>query len=470
MSKTAKPGQEAQQKRKSITKTFVEGMSTAGYHQDDKLSYFYLKVTESGSKIYQVYSKVRWERSPVRVTIGKHGERLPDGSTLTTEKARHEAERIRGLMRDGINPNQERKQTKRDELERRAKADNLEKQRSITLRDVFLDYCTESGNLTKNSLDTYRYVVGKEFKDWLDMPIYSITASMVKARHADISVRHKAQANLAMRILRAICNYAITHYEDAAENPVFTTNPVKRWVEKSPRGKKPWNESKPRTELIEDYQMPAWFQAVGEVKHEVARDFFVFLMLTGPRKAEAERLRWKDVDKRKAVITFKDTKNGESYQLPITEQIALVLESRRRDNRSEYVFPGLGAEGHISDMRNQIEAIEGRCRELLIKQGADRHEREQAREFFFTHHSLRRTFTTVAARYLPSYMVAAMTNHKVKSDITQTHYTHISAEDMREPLSKVNDHIIKTAKVDLAKILNIKTGSKPGKVLQLLQA
>lgn len=464
MVKTTKAKQEAERKPVSLTKTFVESAKVPGYHQDERLNYFYLKVTDSGSKIYQVYGKVRGERSPVRVTIGKHGEELPDGTTLTAEKARDRAQQIRGQMRDGKNPNQDRKAAKVEELAQRAKADNLEKLRSITLRQVFTNYCVESDNLTKNTLDTYRYVVNACFKDWLDMPISAIAWTMVKTRHAEISVRHKAQANLAMKILRAVFNYAITHYEDAAGNPVFTVNPVKRWTEKAPRGKKVWNELKPRTELIEDHQMKAWFHAVGELKHEVARDFFVFLMLTGPRKAEAERLRWKDIDRRKGVITFPDTKNGESYQLPITEQIALVLESRRANNSTEYVFPGQGADGHISDMRNQIEAIEERARILLAGEAEDIHERERAREFFFTHHSLRRTFTTVAARYLPSYMVAAMTNHKDKSDITQTHYTHISVEDMREPMKKVNDHIIAQAQVEIRKLLKL---SAPSQVVAL---
>lgn len=455
MSKILKPHQAVEKKPISITKTFVESAATPGYHQDEKLNYFYLKITESGSKIYQVYGKVRGERSPVRVTIGKHGEELPDGTTLTAEKARDKAQQIRGLMRDGKNPNQDRKATKREELERRAKAENLEKQRSITLRQVFSDYCTESDNLTKNSLDTYRYVVNACFEDWLNMPIASITWRMVKARHDEISIDFKAQANLAMKILRAICNFARVHYEDEGENPIFTSNPVSRWVEKTPKGKKPWNELKPRTELIEDHQMQAWFQAVGELKHEVARDFFVFLMLTGPRKAEAERLKWKDIDKKKGIITFVDTKNGESYQLPITEQIAVVLQSRSASSNGEYVFPGQSADGHISDMRNQIELIEERARELLVAQAGDKHERNKAQEFFFTHHSLRRTFTTVAARYLPSYMVAAMTNHKNKSDVTQTHYTHISAEDMREPLRKVNEHMVRHGKVDLRELLKL---------------
>lgn len=464
MGKATKVKQDEERKPVSITKTFVESTNEPGYHQDERFNYFYLKVTDSGSKIYQVYGKVRGERSPVRVTIGKHGEELPDGTTLTAEKARDKAQQIRGLMRDGKNPNQDRKHAKRAELAKRAHEENIEKQRSITLRQVFSEYCTESDSLTKNTLDTYRYVVNACFKDWLDMPISAVTWNMVKVRHAEISVRFKAQANLAMKILRAVFNYAITHYEDAAGNPVFTVNPVKRWTEKAPRGKNVWNELKPRTELIEDHQMQAWFQAVGELKHEVARDFFVFLMLTGPRKAEAERLRWKDVDRRKGVITFPDTKNGESYQLPITEHIASVLESRRANNNSEYVFPGLGANGHISDMRNQIEAIEERARILLAGEADDVHERERAREFFFTHHSLRRTFTTVAARYLPSYMVAAMTNHKDKSDITQTHYTHISVEDMREPMRKVNDHIVGQAKVEIRKLLKL---SKPPQVVPL---
>ena len=66
---------------------------------------------------------------------------------------------------------------------------------------------------------------------------------------------------------------------------------------------------------------------------------------------------------------------------------------------------------------------------------------EQAAKIEFTLHTLRRTFTTIAATRLPEYTVKKLTNHIDKSDVTQG-YAIIEVEKLRQPLTQVEHHIL----------------------------
>lgn len=70
------------------------------------------------------------------------------------------------------------------------------------------------------------------FPDWLDRPLLIITPDMVQKRHQAHGEQHnEARANLAMRYLRAIFNFAMAEYKDADGNPLVLVNPVKKLSE-----------------------------------------------------------------------------------------------------------------------------------------------------------------------------------------------------------------------------------------------
>ncbi|MCK7578394.1 MAG: hypothetical protein MZV65_23405 [Chromatiales bacterium] len=54
----------------------------------------------------------------------------------------------------------------------------------------------------------------KAFKDWQRKPLAEITRDMVASRHRKLGERSEARANLAMRLLRALFNFAAGEYED----------------------------------------------------------------------------------------------------------------------------------------------------------------------------------------------------------------------------------------------------------------
>ncbi len=107
---------------------------------------------------------------------------------------------------------------------------------------------------------------------------------------------------------------------------------------------------------------------------------------------------------------------------------------RRRTNSTPFVFPGKGADGHLSDTRYWIDVVTERSK------------------VDFTCHQLRRTFSNMAMDVNVSDGQRKMLlNHANKSDVTQEHYTTKDAERMREPLRQVEQHILRIAKASASK-------------------
>jgi hypothetical protein len=68
----------------------------------------------------------------------------------------------------------------------------------------------------------------ESFSDWANKPLLDITKDLVAKRHSKLGESSEARANLSMRVLRALFNFAIMQYEDAQGRVLIADNPVKR--------------------------------------------------------------------------------------------------------------------------------------------------------------------------------------------------------------------------------------------------
>ena len=73
-------------------------------------------------------------------------------------------------------------------------------------------------------------------------------------------------------------------------------------------------------------------------------------MYSGMRRGEILTLRWESVDTARQVLRVPHTKTGTPLELPITRQLASILERRRRETGGQgWVFPSAASKsGHIS--------------------------------------------------------------------------------------------------------------------------
>jgi len=206
---------------------------------DDTLKGFGVRVTSGGTKAFYVEKLVGNKLR--RITIGRYPE-------LTVEQARKEAQKMLGKIATGIDPIAERK-------ERRAK--------SVTLQQVFADYLNARKSLKQSTILDYKRLIKETFLDWQNNPLLDITKDMIAKRHSLRGKASHARANSAMRLLRALFNFAAGEYEDAKGRSLILENPVKRLSHT-----RAWYRIERRQTIIKAYDLPAWYNAVYSGRNE----------------------------------------------------------------------------------------------------------------------------------------------------------------------------------------------------------
>ena len=366
------------------------------FYRDDQLKGFALRVTASGTKSFVVEknidSKVR------RITLGKYG-------ALTVEQARKEAQKVIGQIATGINPIAEKQALKIN---------------SITLDEVFNDYKQARKSLKHNTLYNYERVLTIAFAGWENKPFLSITKDKVDKHHEKLGKENgEAYANLAMRLLRALFNFAAGQYEDAQGKSLITENPVKRLSQT-----RAWYRVERRQTFIKAHELAPWYTGVQQLQNEVLRDYLLLILLTGLRRQEAATLRWDQVDLTAKTLTVLDTKNHESHTLPLSSYLYELLLSRSQTRINEYVFPGTGAAGYIIEPRKQMANV------------------TKYSGIHFTVHDLRRTFITIAEGLdISAYALKRLMNHKMNGDITAG-YIVSDVERLRKPMQQITNYFL----------------------------
>lgn len=365
-------------------------------YYDDRLKGFGIRVTSGGAKTFFVEKLVK--RKLRRIKIGRYGE-------LTVEQARKQAQILLGQIASGLDPLAEKR---------------ADKMRQVTLKEVMADYVKARKSLKPKTLYDYQRVLDIAFTSWKDKPLISITKDKVARHHEKLGEeRGQAYANLAMRVLRALFNFAAGQYEDSEGRSLITDNPVKRLSQT-----RAWYRVERRQTFIKAHELGSWYAGVHNLTNETLRDYLLLILFTGLRRQEAAKLEWKQVDLKAKTLKVIDTKNKESHTLPLSDHLYEMLLNRKRNSISNYVFAGTGETGYIVEPRKQMAKV--------IKET----------EIQFTVHDLRRTFITIAESLdIPAYALKRLLNHKMANDVTAG-YIMLNVERLRKPMQMVTDHIL----------------------------
>lgn len=364
------------------------------FYRDEQLKGFALRVTASGIKSFVVETSIG--NKIRRITLGRFG-------ALTVEQARIEAKKLLGKIASGIDPIAERKHAK-------AKA--------VTLKEVFDDYLKARKNLKPTTIADYRRVMKEAFTPWLNKSILDITKDMVAKRHSILGESSEARANLAMRVLRALFNFAISQYEDTLGRSIITENPVKRLSQS-----RSWYRVERRQSYIKAHELKPWYEGVTKLENHVLRDYLLTLIFTGLRRQEAAQLTWDQVDLPSKTLTITDTKNHQQHSLPLSDFLLDLMTRRYEVKSSEYVFPGSGKGGYIVEPRKQMDKV------------------VQTSGIPFILHDLRRTFITLAEGLdISAYAVKRLINHKMTHDVTSG-YIITDVERLRKPMQQISDYL-----------------------------
>ena len=392
--------------RHKLTKSYIDSIQFLEvgqvFYRDTEIFGFALRVGKT-AKTYIAENKVNGKT--VRFTIGKHG-------VVTAEQARIQARKILGQMASGNNPVEDKKAL-------RAK--------TVMLEEVLAEFLAARKSLKPRTIADYQDVLKRYLSDWLDKPMAEITKEMVAKRHTLIGEKSPAQANLSMRYLRALFNFAIYKYEDAQGIATIAENPVKRLTQT-----RAWYRIKRRMSVIRAHDLDAWHQSLSNLKNdhtsngrEAFRDFLLLILFTGLRREEAASLLWKNIDLKAKILTIEDTKNHQDHNLPLTDFICDMLTNRRMLSLSQYVFPRDSGTGYILLPQKLMKRV-------ATESGVA-----------FSVHDLRRTFITIAESLdIPAYALKRLLNHKMNNDVTAG-YIITDVERLRPPMQKITDYILK---------------------------
>jgi len=153
--------------------------------------------------------------------------------------------------------------------------------------------------------------------DWVKRQLDGITRQDVEDRFNLITGKHGwSAANQTMSMLRSIYRRPFVDHESLR-------NPVEQWLAagaaSTPSG---GGASRVRRRCCR-----AGIEAMGlePAIHEV----FLIGIYTGMRMGEILSLRWERVDLQKCILRVEETKTGVTLELPITRQLAEILDRRR---------------------------------------------------------------------------------------------------------------------------------------------
>jgi len=397
---------------------------------DTELAGFGLRVTGS-SKTYIVEKRVNGRT--VRSRIGRHNQ-------IPTEKARKMAQSLILDMSNGKDINA---------IKRASDGE------SMTLADAFKDFI-EMRDLKDKTIHDYGLSMNKAFKGWKRKRLVDINRNMVKNKYSQIKKdaesrymrrskdrglspdkdviekRGNAQANLDMRFLRSLINFASGQYEDRNGQPLVKDNPVIVLTKT-----KSWYRVERRQTIIRPHELSAWFDAVSNLDSPV-KDYLILLLFTGLRRQEAMKLKWDQVDLKAKTLTIIDTKNRDPLTLPLGPFILKLLKARKSiATDSPFVFPGTGKTGHLVESKYQTAQV---TKESGIK---------------FCLHDLRRVFINTAESLdISSYAVKQLVNHSTNGDVTAG-YMVSDPERLRKPMERIEKHLLRLCRKEKAKIVSI---------------
>lgn len=286
-----------------------EGENRHSY-ADLRINGLIIRVTSNGCKSFQVYKK--WQGNPIRVTIGKY----PD---ISIENARKEASRIISALTTGKNPNEQKNKLRHD----------------YTLKQAFDEYITRYAKKHKKTWDYDVKQFNRYLINWSNKKIPNIKRQEIEFLHNRINDENGLYAaNRLLSMLKTFFNKAKL-WEWTDNNPA---DGIKKFKEKS------------RDRFLQAEELPRFFKALDEETNTNIKDYIYMLLFTGARKRNVISMKWDEIDFKRKVWRIPETKNGDSLDIPIADEAISLLKRRRKQIKSEWVFPSATSQsGHLEE-------------------------------------------------------------------------------------------------------------------------
>lgn len=351
----------ARHQPRKLTEGFINGLpleETAYAVRDTKVTGLLVAVNKT-SKSYKVQRDLWRGQRGRRELIKTVRHTLGTTEELTLEQARLMAEDVIRQIKLGIDPNEPL-------ADQKAEGWTVELLFDEYVADMRKRECAEVS--IANTLDRReRYL-----KDWKPLPLKSLTRSMVRAKHTELSEnRGKVTANKVMRDLRAAYNLALR----IVDNPdLLPDNPVKAVT---------FNKERASNKVILPDDLADWWDKIQALPNPLRRAMHELGLFSGLRPGTLVSLRREWVRIGDKAIRIPKMKSGRSFDLPLSgPMIEIVTRALSLGHTlypgSPWLFPTRSAK----DQRTIIATQVWREKTLPSETG----------------HILRHTYRTIAQR------------------------------------------------------------------------
>ena len=365
----------------NFTKKSIDDFSspTKGwqYHYDTKVRGLGIGISSTGTRTFIVYRKIQGR--PERLTLGRY----PD---LSIEQARNKATEANAQIAKGENPN---------DLKREAR-------KEMSLGDLFIDYLEKHAKLHKKSWQSDEEQFNRYMQAWSKKKLSSLEKRDIQTIHAKVGSDHgHYAANRLLSLLHTLFNKAIDWDIWQKANPV---QGIQKFREKS------------RERFLARDEMPVFLKALENEANDIARDYILMSLLTGARKANVLAMRWDEINLNTTLWRIPETKNGTEHSIPLVPEAVALLKKRFKHKQSDWVFPGTGKTGHLMEPKKA-------WRRILTQAGIDN----------LRLHDLRRTFGSWQASTGANLSVIGKSlNHKNVS--TTAIYARLDTDPVRKSM------------------------------------
>ena len=357
---------------------------------DDKVPHLAIQVTAGGCKTWYLYRRVKGK--PKQYKLGRYPQMTPD-------QARTTAQKMNGLVAQGLDPSEK------------------ETPAETTFGVVFAKYIDLHAKPHKKTWkrDSHRYDV--YLKSRLGNKVFAeIATEDLQAIHVTLGAKNgKGQANCIRTLLSSVFKFAKEMGYWSGDNPM---RQVKRY---------PANE---RGRFLDPEEMPRFLEVLNRANSQTFRDYVLLSLYTGARQGNVLAMRWAamDLKRRVWVIPAAEHKSGKTTTVILSDQAVEILKRRKREATGEFVLPGR-VHGHYGRPTVAWKRQMARC-------GFPEH---------VTMHDLRRTFGSWQAAAGVSLHIIGKSLGHVSTSATAI-YARINNDPVRQAVEAVTAAMQKAGK------------------------
>ena len=379
-----------------LTKRTIEALAYRGpeprkdIRWDDLLPNFGVRVYPSGRKTFVI--GYRHHRRHRLMTLGTFG-------VLTLDLARDRARRELLAVTDGQDPLSERQRVAQ----------------GGTLKDLAKAYLERYAKLHKKTWrDDEARIKDPILKRWGSLPLTALKRADIAALHREIGLKHPYAANRLVELISRMYELAKMWGFLDEDYP----NPARRI--------QAFKELK-RDRFVTADEMPQLAAAIDGDPSPYIRAAFWLYLLTGVRKRELLRARWKDIDFATNLWRLPDTKSGRVHHVPLSTRAVAILKNLPREIGNPYVIPGARAGQPLNNIDKAWRRIRKRAGLADVRI-----------------HDLRRTFGSHLAQDGASlHLIGTILNHRDPS--TTAVYARFQRQHEQAALNRHAERIFAAA-------------------------